>query len=378
MEEEIFTDISRQISEWTGSGEMVALTIQVFLVVLTVVIANFFLRRILNKLESRSHKTRTYWDDALIEAARKPVTIVAWIVGLSFAVEILQVETEVTLLDFIGPVRIVGIVGCITWFVVRFINNVEKGIIAQKQARNEPIDVTTVDAVGKLLRVSVLITAVLVAMQSLGFSISGLLAFGGIGGLAVSFAAKDLLANFFGGLMIYLDRPFAVGDWIRSDDRQIEGTVEEIGWRLTRIRTFDKRPLYVPNGIFTQIAVENPSRMTNRRISEIIGVRYDDFAHVAAIINDIKEMLRSHPEIDQDQTLIVNFLQYGPSSLDIMVYTFTRTTVWVTYHEVKQDVLLKIGEIIEGYGAEIAFPTQTLHLMSGEAQEERRADPASA
>ena len=104
MEEEIFTDISRQISEWTGSGEMVALTIQVFLVVLTVVIANFFLRRILNKLESRSHKTRTYWDDALIEAARKPVTIVAWIVGLSFAVEILQVETEVTLLDFIGPV----------------------------------------------------------------------------------------------------------------------------------------------------------------------------------------------------------------------------------------------------------------------------------
>ena len=262
--------------------------------------------------------------------------------------------------------------------MVRFINNVEKGIIAQKQARNEPIDVTTVDAVGKLLRVSVLITAVLVAMQSLGFSISGLLAFGGIGGLAVSFAAKDLLANFFGGLMIYLDRPFAVGDWIRSDDRQIEGTVEEIGWRLTRIRTFDKRPLYVPNGIFTQIAVENPSRMTNRRISETIGVRYDDFAHVAAIINDIKEMLRSHPEIDQDQTLIVNFLQYGPSSLDIMVYTFTRTTVWVTYHEVKQDVLLKIGEIIEGYGAEIAFPTQTLHLMSGEAQEERRADPASA
>jgi len=164
MEEEIFTDISRQISEWTGSGEMVALTIQVFLVVLTVVIANFFLRRILNKLESRSHKTRTYWDDALIEAARKPVTIVAWIVGLSFAVEILQVETEVTLLDFIGPVRIVGIVGCITWFVVRFINNVEKGIIAQKQARNEPIDVTTVDAVGKLLRVSVLITAVLVVL----------------------------------------------------------------------------------------------------------------------------------------------------------------------------------------------------------------------
>lgn len=377
MEEEVLADISKQISEWTGSGEMVALTIQVFLVVLAVVIANFFLRRILNKLESRSQKTKTYWDNALIEAARKPVTIVAWIIGLSFAIEILQVETEVTLLDFIEPVRIIGVIGCLTWFVVRFINNIEKGIIAQKKAKNEPIDVTTVDAIGKLLRISVLITAVLVAMQSLGFSISGLLAFGGIGGLAVSFAAKDLLANFFGGLMVYLDRPFAVGDWVRSSDREIEGTVEEIGWRLTRIRTFDKRPLYVPNGIFTQIAVENPSRMTNRRISETVGVRYDDFAHMGAIVNDIKEMLRNHPEIDQDQTLIVNFLQYGPSSLDIMIYTFTKTTVWVAYHEIKQDVLLKIGEIIESYGAEIAFPTQTLHLVNN-GLEENRAEPVSA
>lgn len=377
MEEDILADISKKISAWTGSGEMVALTIQVFLVVLVVVIANFFLRRLLNKLESRSQKTKTYWDDALIEAARKPVTIAAWIIGLSFAVDILQVETEVSLLDFMDPVRIIGVIGCITWFVIRFINNVEKGIIAQKQARNEPIDVTTVDAIGKLLRISVLITATLVAMQSLGFSISGLLAFGGIGGLAISFAAKDLLGNFFGGFMIYLDRPFAVGDWIRSHDREIEGTVEEIGWRLTRIRTFDKRPLYVPNGIFTQIAVENPSRMTNRRISETIGVRYDDFAHVGAIVNDIKDMLRNHPEIDQDQTLIVNFLQYGPSSLDMMIYTFTKTTVWVTYHEVKQDVLLKIGEIIEGYGAEIAFPTQTLHLVK-DAQGESHVEPVNA
>jgi MscS family membrane protein len=377
MEEELLTDISKKISEWTGSGEMVALTIQVFLVVLAVVIANYFLRRVLNKLESRSQKTKTYWDNALIEAARKPVTIVAWIIGLSFAAEILQVETDVTLLDFIDPARIVGIIGCITWFVVRFINNVERGIIAQKRAKNEPIDVTTVDAIGKLLRISVLITAVLVGMQSLGFSISGLLAFGGIGGLAVSFAAKDMLANFFGGLMIYLDRPFAVGDWVRSPDREIEGTVEEIGWRLTRIRTFNKRPLYVPNGVFTQIAVENPSRMTNRQISETIGVRYDDFAHVGAIVNDIKEMLRNHPEIDQDQTLIVNFLQYGPSSLDLMVYTFTKTTVWVTYHEIKQDVLLKIGEIIEGYGAEIAFPTQTLHVVK-DSNGDNRVEPVNA
>ena len=92
-------------------------------------------------------------------------------------------------------------------------------------------DETTVTAIAKLARVSIVITAALMAMQTLGISISGVLAFGGIGGIAVGFAAKDLLANFFGGLVIYLDRPFKVGDWIRSPDRDIEGTVVKIGWR---------------------------------------------------------------------------------------------------------------------------------------------------
>jgi MscS family membrane protein len=139
-----------------------------------------------------------------------------------------------------------------------------------------------------LLRVSVIITAILVALQSLGFNISAVLAFGGIGGIAVGFAAKDLLANFFGGLMIYLDRPFSVGDWIRSPDRSIEGTVEKIGWRLTSIRTFDKRPLYIPNSMFANISVENPSRMTHRRIYETIGVRYEDNKHLPSLLTMLK------------------------------------------------------------------------------------------
>ena len=364
MEEPIFSDVATAVNAYTGGNPMIGLTVQVFLVVLVVVVFNFFLRRFLARLEQKTHATASYWDNALVSAIRKPATILAWIIGLSFAAEILQVETEVTLLEVIEPARIIGVVGCITWFVIRFIGNIQRAIIEKRQASNEPVDITTIEAVGKLLRISVIITAVLVTMQSLGFSISGLLAFGGIGGLAVSFAAKDLLANFFGGLMIYMDRPFAVGDWIRSNDRNIEGTVEEIGWRLTRIRTFDKRPLYVPNAIFTSISVENPSRMTNRRISETIGVRYDDYAAVGAIVEDIKTMLRKHPEIDNSQTLIVNLLQYGPSSLDIMIYTFTKTTQWVLFHEIKQDVLLKIGDIIQAHGAEIAFPTQTLHLVN--------------
>ena len=111
-------------------------------------------------------------------------------------------------------------------------------------------------ALAKLGYIVVGITGLLTLLQTLGLSISGLMAFGGMGGIAVGFAAKDILANFFGGLFIYTDRPFSVGDWIRSPDRDIEGTVEKIGWRVTRIRTFDKRPLYIPKEPSGPAAVE--------------------------------------------------------------------------------------------------------------------------
>jgi len=191
-------------------------------------------------------------------------------------------------------------------------------------------------------------------------SVSGLLAFGGIGGIAVGFAAKDLLANFLGGLSIYLDRPFAVGDWIRSPDRSIEGTVEDIGLRVTRIRTFDQRPLYVPNSTFSSVALENPSRMTNRRIYETIGIRYSDAHRMSDIVVAVREMLVTHEDIAQDRTLIVNFNHMGASALEFFVYAFTKTTNWVEYHGIKEDVLLKILAIVESHGAEVAFPTQTI------------------
>ncbi|MDX1473133.1 MAG: mechanosensitive ion channel family protein, partial [Reinekea sp.] len=235
-------------------------------------------------------------------------------------------------------------------------------VVQQDGVLENPMDATTASALGKLLRLSVIITTALVILQTLGFSVSGVLAFGGIGGIAVGFAAKDLLANFFGGLMIYLDQPFKVGDWIRSPDKNIEGTVEHIGWRLTRIRTFDKRPLYVPNATFANISVENPSRMTNRRIYEAIGVRYDDAAKVEKIVADVKQMLLDHPEIDTTQTLIVNVNAFAASSIEFFVYTFTKTTNWIAFHEIKQDVMVKIIDIVERNGAEFAFPTQTLHV----------------
>ena len=138
--------------------------------------------------------------------------------------------------------------------------------------------------------------------------------------------------------------------------------MENIGWRQTRIRTFDQRPLYVPNATFTQISVENPSRMLNRRIYETIGVRYDDAKHIPAIISKVREMLANHPEIDTRKTLIVNFNSFNASSLDFFVYTFTKTTQWVKYHEIKQDILLNILEIVHELGADVAYPTSTIKM----------------
>ncbi|GAL05654.1 small-conductance mechanosensitive channel [Photobacterium aphoticum] len=193
-----------------------------------------------------------------------------------------------------------------------------------------------------------------------------MLTFGGVGGLIVGMAAKDLLANFFGAVMIYFDRPFQLGDWIRSPDRNIEGTVEQIGFRVTMIRTFDKRPLYVPNSVFSSIVVENASRMTNRRIKQTVGLRYQDAEKVEGVVKDIKAMLTLHDDIDTTQTMIVSFDNYGPSSLNILVYTFTKTVGWVEYKEVQQDVMLKIVEIVKEHGADFAFPTTTLQFDTPE------------
>ncbi len=336
--------------------------IEVFVVVMLTGFLNWIQKRLHHRIISKLEQTKTFWDDILFDAAKKPLSVLIWITGLAFAADIVKGHTESVIFGAISPLYHTGVLIVICWFLVRFITRAERNIIIAKRVSGEEIDQTTVDAIAKLLRISVIITGVLVALQSLGYSISGVLAFGGVGGIAVGFAARDLLANFFGGLMIYMDRPFNVGEWIRSPDKEIEGTVEKIGWRLTTIRTFDKRPLYVPNSIFNNISVENPSRMSNRRIKETIGIRYDDLSKMEKIINDVRKMLKEHADIDTTKTLIVNFNEFAPSSLDFFIYTFTKTTDWIRYHEIKQDILLNIINIVESNGAECAFPTSTLHI----------------
>lgn len=336
----------------------------VALVMLTL-LASQVVRVLLRHAGRWAQRSATHWDEALVSAARVPSQAAIWIVSMGWMARLMQPHwPDTDLLTTTRQLHDIGLVLCVAWFLWKFVVLVTASAESRSVAKGEAFDATTFDALSKLARLVVFVVTVITIAQTLGFKIGGLLALGGVGGLAVGLAAKDLLANFFGGLTIYLDRPFSVGDWIRSPDKSIEGTVEYISWRHTRIRAFNKNPIYVPNAVFTSIVVENPSRMSHRRLKETLGLRYDDFDQVAKVVADIKTMLLNHEGIDTTQTLIVNFNAFGASSLDIMIYGFTKTRVWVEFHEIKQDVLLKIGQIVASHGAEIALPTQTLHVAA--------------
>lgn len=358
--------MKQEVLEWmqilgleAKSGFALAVTIFVAVaIILSVgVLLNFAIKRLL--LASR--KTATLWDDTLLESFKGPVTLLVWTVGLTYAAELAWQDLGQNLDRIIANLRSLAVIVSLAWLAVRFLNNMEKNILSQKYKKIK-LDAVGLRALNKILKAAAVITAALMALGTMGYSISGVLAFGGIGGIAIGFAARDLLANFFGGLMLYLDRPFSEGERISSPDGTIRGTVENIGWRLTRIRTFEMRSLYVPNSTFASIAIENISRMTHRRIREMIGVRYDDIAKVPSIAGQIEDMFIASDKVDTDQSVVVRLVNFGASSVDIFINIYTQTVDWSEFHKLKQQLLMQIHSIVEDNGAEIAFPTTTVHL----------------
>ena len=331
----------------------------VFSIVCATLVVNLVIRALFRKIYPKMRESGSIWDDTALYAIGKPIFLFIWLVGLTYAGEYASFHLEGNALtELIDPIRKAGFIATLLWSGLRFITQVQKRYIETRKKA----DPTTITAIGQIVRAALLITTGLIALQSFGIPVTGILAFGSASTVIVGIAAREMIANFFGGLMLFLDRPFKVGDWVRSPDKQIEGTVEHIGWRLTRIRTFDKRPLYVPNNVFSTIALENPSRMLNRRIYTTIGLRYEDAPKMKVVLAEIEAMLRNHPEIDTDQTLMVNLIEFGPSSLNFMIYTFTKTTEWIKFQAIQQDVFLKTIDIITKHGAECAFPTTTVHV----------------
>jgi MscS family membrane protein len=349
---------------------------QALLVLLATLVASIVAGLLLRLAGNVARRAGAHWGDTLVRCAAWPLQVLVWVAGIAQALLVVEYLRSPPLAGPIQGLRQAGIIASIAWFLVHFIRAFGESAVRSRLARGETVDVTTMDALSKLGRLAVVTAACLMIMQVFGLSITSLLAIGGIGGIAVGFAARDVLANFLGGLTIYLDRPFSVGDWIRSPDKSIEGTVEVINWRHTRIRAFNKNPIYVPNALFTTVVVENPSRMTHRRLHEKIAIRYSDLPKMGAIVEDIRAMLLAHEGIDTTQTLIVAFNKYDVSGLEIYIYCFANTVAWVRFHEIKHDVLLRIGEIITRHGAEVALPTRTVYLprdpawpgMGGDAQ----------
>ncbi len=333
-----------------------------------VLIAALVIKRILAHLFATvllpiAQKTRTRYDDLFLEGLRKPAELLVLIGGLFVILQIMQLPSEPVDVDrFAHALLKVLVTFDIAWVMFNLVTLLDTYLERWVSHTESTLDDHMLPFLRKSLRAFIVFMAFLMVIQNLGYSISGLLASLGIGGLAVALAAKDTLSNIFGSLMIILDRPFHIGDWIKAGD--MEGTVEEVGFRSTKIRTFAKTLITVPNNKIADMPLDNFSRMPKRRIKLSIGVSYETSpTQMRAAVEQIRSMLKNHPAIDQE-FMLVHFTDFNESSLDILVYCFTTTTVWGKYLEAREDVSLTIMDILEQLGMSIAFPSRSVYLQT--------------
>lgn len=351
------------VVQYTTFSEKGGWIIEIASILCVAILLTLFLKRVLNRLSRRSLFQKTVWRHTCLRAFSAPAILAVWGVSISLIFADLQrlgyLRDSVEVID---PLRNLILVIALGWLVLRWKSGVEEAVLAKIRDGSSQFAETQVAVIGKLVTIGVVIITLLLALEAIHVDIKAIVAVGGIGGIAIGFAGKDVFSNFFSGFMIYATRPFAVGNWVRSPDRDIEGTVEHVGWYLTRIRTFDKRPIYVPNSLFSTIVVENPSRMTHRRIRTQLGLRYCDLPIASEVIEKMQSYLKSHPGIDQKQRVMVYLNEFGSSSIDILIYCFCKTTDWAGWLAVQQEVLLGLAKVVQDCGADFAFPTQTLDL----------------
>jgi MscS family membrane protein len=325
-------------------------------------IVRMFVRHFLDGwVKKMSERTETELDDKLLAAFRRPVLFAVLISGFYLALGILTLPTEpVDLPRFIHALFTSLLIVSAAWFLfsaVDVLNMYFQRFTAKTESK---LDDQLAPIIRRILRIIVILMAMVMIVQNLGYSVSSLLAGLGLGGLAFALAARDSLANMFGSVTIFTDRPFQVGDWVKAGGA--EGTVEEVGFRSTRIRTFEKTLITIPNSKIANSSIENMDARPIRRIKINLGLTYDTTAdQMEQALEAIREILRSHPGVDQGYWLVY-FTDFGASSLDIFVYYFSKSIVWAEYLQVRQDVNLKIMRKLAEMGLEFAFPSQTVYL----------------
>jgi len=344
---------------------VLGITVGQILLALLFILAGFIARAvvlaILRWLHRKAEATRTKVDEILIESLSAPTGAMCIVVGLWAAISILPVPEEpVDVARFVEAFFRSITIMIAVWFALRINERATRRAHEKAEASDSPL-ADFVPLLRKTIRVFLIIIGGLLIVQELGYSVGSLIAGLGIGGLAVGLAARDTLANFFGSMVIFVDRPFTRGDWIVVGEQ--EGIVEEIGIRVTRIRTFANSLITIPNAQLTTTAITNWSAMQKRRINVTLGVTYGTPAEkVEAAIRRIEQIILEDDRLHHD-FFFVKFVDFAAYSLNIQIYCFTVSTVWVEYLTVRQELLLKIMRAFQEMGIEFAFPTQTVHAF---------------
>jgi len=336
---------------------------------LTIVMQRLVIRGFHALTQNIATRTQTELDDVLLAAAEKPASWLILIIGILMTVHILNPPANIfpliTLIDQVGKV---GSIVLGMWFLWRLVDGFSVYFSARASQSKTALDDQLVPFIAKTLKIFLILTSVLVLAQNMGYSISGLIASLGIGGIAVAMAAKDTIANVFGSIMLLIDRPFTIGDWIKT--KEFEGVVEEIGFRSTRIRTFAKTVVNVPNSMLANMVIDNIDARPKRRVKMRIGITYATTTEqMKSAIKGIENILKYHIGVDQDFSL-VKFDEFEDSSLSIFLYYFTKTTHWEEYLQVRQEVNMQMMELLKSLNLEFAFPSRTLYLQQEHLQQE--------
>jgi MscS family membrane protein len=321
---------------------------------------------VLKEIRKRSLFKQRDWQEEIEQIVHFPLIIALWIVGLSYAFNTLKEHFGFVYLPYIDTFRNSSLVACASWACLRWIKVVRHFMI--EKSKSIPVSIGTVHVLSRICSFTVLILSILLILQILGLNILPFLAFGGIGAAALGFAAREVIANFFGGIMLYITRPFMVGDTISVPSKnELFGVVEEIGWYMTQIRDVDMRPVYLPNALFSSTIVVNMSHMTHRRILETIKLHFEDVQKLPPILEEIKTTISSHSRIDSHLPFHVAFKEMGSVSLDILIDGYTLATRYEEYLQVKQEILLLIDGVLRKHGTktfssspEISFLDQLL------------------
>ncbi|QCI29069.1 mechanosensitive ion channel family protein [Caminibacter pacificus] len=300
-------------------------------------------------------KTKTELDDKFLKAIKNPLRFVFVIAGLYFFFLLLEVDYGIVN-HILKGLLIFDIFWALYNIVGEFEEYIYKALGKFGRASRE-----FVSFIIKLLKIFIVSIGIIALLQDWGINVTGFLASLGLGGLAFALAAKDTAANIFGGIAILTDNIFKIGEWVKVGN--VEGIVEDIGMRTTKIRAFDKRLIILPNATIANSAVENYSRRDKRRIMMRIGLVYNTpIETIKKITDEIRDMLLNHPDIAKDESLLIYFDQFEDSSLSIFCYFFTNTAVWKDYLRIREDINLKIIEIVERNGSAFAFPSNSIYF----------------